>query len=213
MSSTAHEPTDEMPTSSSLQIRRVLLAPICLCLVAALHIWRVNTAGQTPWKGGSFGMFSTIDSEHSRFVHAYVLTSDGPLPIQIPSELEKKVAELRAAPNKEQLQKLAEKLAQRNWVDPEAARQRLMEQLKDRTSNTPLTGEQLRSLRDAAPQTTLVSLRPKTPLVAANRNESMQAISCTHIHVEVWKLVMPSGTTQLVPNLLLTAVAAKGGKP
>lgn len=212
MSNPAHESADDLPTSRSLQTRRVLLAPICLCLVAALHIYRVITAGQTPWKGGSFGMFSTIDSEHSRFVRAYVLTSKGLVPIQIPSELEKKVAELRAAPNQEQLQRLAEKLAQRSWVDPDVARRQLKEQLQDRNSDAPLTGEQLRAMRNAPPPTTLVSQHPPTPLVAADRNETAASISYTDIQVEVWKLVMPSGTTQLEPHLLLTAICAKGKK-
>ena len=116
----------DFPTDSALQTRRVWLAPICLCLVAGLHCLRVTTAGQTPWKGGGFGMFSTIDSEHSRFVHAYLLSKDGPLPLQIPSELDKKVAELRAAPHQALAKELAAKLAERSWIDPQALQQALL---------------------------------------------------------------------------------------
>jgi hypothetical protein len=39
-------------------------------------------------------MFSTIDSEHSRFVHAYVMTKDGPLPLQIPRATARELARL-----------------------------------------------------------------------------------------------------------------------
>jgi hypothetical protein len=206
-----HSADDELPRSD-LQTRRVLLAPICLCLVAALHFYRVSTAGQTPWKGGGFGMFSTIDSEHSRFVHAYVMTKDGPLPLKIPSELDKKTAELRAAPNQQLLQALADKLAQRSWVDPEAAQQRLLKQLKSRTTEVPLTGQQLRAMRTSAPPTTLVSQRPTTSLVATNPNESTAEIPFTAVRVEVWKLEMPRGTTQLKPRLLLSTTRAIGEK-
>jgi hypothetical protein len=214
MSTAAHHATEEELPDRSLQIRRVLLAPICLCLVAALHIWRVNTAGQTPWKGGSFGMFSTIDSESSRFVHAYALTNDGPLPLQIPSELEKKVAELRAAPNEEQLRALADKLARRSWIDPEAAQQRLAEQLKNETSATPLTGARLRELRSAQPLVTNVSHhQPTTTLIAEKFGESNPAtVPFTAVRVEVWKFEMPAATTHLKPRLLFSATRAAGEK-
>jgi hypothetical protein len=37
------------------------IVPILLLILVALHQrWRVATTGQTAWKGGGFGMFSTI---------------------------------------------------------------------------------------------------------------------------------------------------------
>lgn len=196
----------DIPPDSGLQTRRVWLAPICLCLVAGLHCFRVITAGQTPWKGGGFGMFSTIDSEHSRFVHAYLLTSDGQLPLQIPSELDKKVAELRAAPNPELAQELAAKLADRSWIDPQALQQTVAEQLRRQPTNIPLTGERLRELRSTIDPTATKPNRLSTNLLVAAKPESANsAIPNNGIRVEVLKYEMPVGTTQLQSRLLFFA--------
>lgn len=196
----------------SLQNRRVLLAPICLCLVAGLHVWRVTTAGQTPWKGGGFGMFSTIDSESSRFVRATLLTSEGPRPIVIPSEFEKKIAELRAAPNQAQLQDLADRLAARGWIDPLAAQQWLAEQLRQEAT-APLTAKRLRELRTVRPVNTITS-PANTKLVAAKKNETAgEPIPFTAVRVELYKFEMPAGTADLRSRLLLEAVSAAGEQP
>ena len=95
--------------------RRVALAPLCLCLVAGLHLVRVWTCRQTPWKGGGFGMFSTVDDESARFLRCYLVTENGDLPLPIPPAAEKTVAELRAAPTQERLDKLARRLAEQSW--------------------------------------------------------------------------------------------------
>ena len=195
--------TTNAPANLSLITRRVWLAPICLCLVAAVHVYRVTTAGQTPWKGGSFGMFSTIDSEAARFVHAYVQTADGLQPVQIPSELDKKVAELRAAPSQDQANELARRLAKRHWFDPQLRQAQLAEQLRQSSDKSPLTGERLRELR-RGPAVTNVSL-PTTTLAATADAEATQIIPIQLVRVEVWKQTMIAGTTRLEPQLLFVS--------
>ncbi|WP_254506489.1 hypothetical protein [Anatilimnocola floriformis] len=188
------------PTDPGLLARRVWLAPICLCLVAAVHLYRVATAGQTPWKGGSFGMFSTIDSEGARFVHAYVQTAAGRTPVQIPNDLDKKVAELRAAPNQELADEIARRLAKRYWFDPQLRQAQLNEQLRRQPVDVPLTGERLREMRRGSAVTN-VSL-PTTVLAATSDPESAATIPFDLVRVEVWKQTMSPGTTRLVPQLL-----------
>lgn len=95
--------------------RRVAIAPLCLCLVAALHLTRVVWSNQTPWKGGGFGMFSTVDSESARFLRAYLVTPDGDVPLPIPEALAKREGEVRAAPNQATLNEIAERLAGQRW--------------------------------------------------------------------------------------------------
>lgn len=99
--------------------RRVAVAPVALCLVAGLHAVRVATYNQTPWKGGGFGMFSTVDGEASRFLRAYAVTPDGDLPIEIPERWQKRAWELRAAPTAEEATELAKKLAEMPWQYPD----------------------------------------------------------------------------------------------
>ena len=95
--------------------RRAALAPVCLCLVASLHLVRVWTVHQTPWKGGGFGMFSTVDDESARFLRCYLVSDCGVIPLPLPPATEKFVAELRAAPAQSKLDELARRLANQSW--------------------------------------------------------------------------------------------------
>jgi len=98
---------------------RISLAPICLCLVAGLHFVRVHWYDQTPWKGGGFGMFSTVDTKDARFLRAYLRFGDREVPVAVPKWLEKRADEVCAAPNREMLDQMAERLASLAWIDRE----------------------------------------------------------------------------------------------
>jgi hypothetical protein len=111
----APDPADTDPEDRQFLLRRAAIAPLCLCLVAGLHAFRVVTCGQTQWKGGGFGMFSTVDSEATRFVRAFAQTPEGELPLDIPKYLEKTAAELKAAPTQAKIDALAGRLAAMHW--------------------------------------------------------------------------------------------------
>lgn len=98
-------------------VRRIVIPPACLVLVAVLHFGRVHLHDQTPWKGGGFGMFSTVDSRGTRFLRVYLVTPDGEIPVEIPSRLNKRASNLRAAPSQEKLTDLARRLARHQWID------------------------------------------------------------------------------------------------
>ena len=78
---------------------RLALAPLCLCLVALLQLARVHWYEQTPWKGGGFGMFSTVDTRGARFLRLFLVHDDERLSIDVPSPMKKLSRELRAAPD------------------------------------------------------------------------------------------------------------------
>jgi hypothetical protein len=74
--------------------RRVLVAciPSALLCVVALE-------GLTPWKGGGFGMFSTVDSQAERFVRLSVTTEGGEtFVVPIPAEYHRQVDRARLLP-------------------------------------------------------------------------------------------------------------------
>lgn len=195
----------------ALQNRRVWLAPICLCLVAGLHLWRVTTAGQTPWKGGGFGMFSTIDAEHARFVRAYLQTVGGERPVMIPQDLEKKVAELRAAPNEQGLEELANRLVQRQWIDARLKQQWLQARLEHEPADTPLSGERWCGLRDQATSSASIDTKPASTYVSALPARSDETgIRFDAIRVELCKYEMPAGTSQLQTKRLLSITREPG---
>jgi hypothetical protein len=89
-------------------------APILLCLVAAVQIARVLLLAQTPWKGGGFGMFASIDRPETRFAKAYLLTDRGEMPALVPA-LPAGLA-MRTTPTPENLGRLADELGGYNWV-------------------------------------------------------------------------------------------------
>ena len=106
---------DEFTPGSWPFYRPPAIAPLCLCAVAALHLARVICCDQTPWKGGGFGMFSTVDDPSARTVRVYLITDDGEFPVEPPQHLHKRISELQAAPSRPQMEQLAERLAKSSW--------------------------------------------------------------------------------------------------
>jgi hypothetical protein len=165
-----------------------------LCLVAGLHAVRVVAYGQTQWKGGGFGMFSTVDSENARFVRAYATTDEGELPLAIPDHLDKCVAELRAAPTSAQTQAVARRLAATQWRRPD---ERLVREAQRRTASSasdvslpfPVIGL-FRSL-EAIPS--------GEPPVAAERISA--------VRVECWRLRFDAQASTLRTELIRQATA------
>ena len=92
----------------------LVAAPAALCVVAALQIARVWWLDQTPWKGGGFGMFASIDDGDARFVKIYLITNKGELPGSVPHVREAGI--VRTVPSAENLDDLALLLARTTWV-------------------------------------------------------------------------------------------------
>jgi hypothetical protein len=70
-------------------------APVVLILIACLQLHLVHNGDLSRWKGGGFGMFSTLDSPSARFLRISLITPDGEFPVVVPSyliELERRIA-------------------------------------------------------------------------------------------------------------------------
>lgn len=192
--------TDLRPSASDCRrflLRRAAIAPLCLCLVAGLHAVRVVAYGQTQWKGGGFGMFSTVDSEAARFVRAFAITDEGELPLAIPAHLDKSIAELRAAPTAAKAEAVARRLASIRWQRPD---ERMVREAQ----------------RWTASATTDVSL-PQPPVGLFRSLEAIptdepaeHALSIGRVRVECYRLRMDSQDSTLHSELVraFTAEAA-----
>jgi len=180
---TARPPAPD-PADRRFLFRRAAIAPICLCLVAGLHAFRVATCGQTQWKGGGFGMFSTVDSEAARFVRAFALTVDGERPLAIPAHWDKSVAELRAAPTQAKLDALARRMAAMHWRRPDEHLVREAQRLTgsiESPAHLPLPPIGLDRSLEAIP-----SDQPADP-----------AIGVSAVRVECWRLRLDASTSSL----------------
>jgi hypothetical protein len=104
--------------------RRVLVTCIpsaLLCVVALHQAYRVSREGLTPWKGGGFGMFSTIDSQAERFVRLSVTTAGGEtLAVPIPAEYRRQIDRARLLPWAPATATLAADLLRQAWVRAES---------------------------------------------------------------------------------------------
>jgi hypothetical protein len=54
-----------------------VLPVVALVVFAALQIALAKTRDLTPWKGGGFGMFSTVDHPGVRYVRVFLENADG----------------------------------------------------------------------------------------------------------------------------------------
>lgn len=105
-----------------------------LLAVASSQVVLTHAIALTSWKGGGFGMFSTVDSRGARFLRVYLVRKgdDGrnyEIPVAIPHKgerLRRLVTQARTAPGyEESLERLARGLIATEWQEYEgdAARQ------------------------------------------------------------------------------------------
>jgi hypothetical protein len=192
--------------SDGFVLRRALLVPVCLCLVVAIHAYHVHANGQTAWKGGGFGMFSTVDAEHARYVKAYLLTPQGEFPVAIPADLRKSVAQLRAAPNQAATENLARKLLAKHWVDQQWLWSQRAEQVEKHH------GERIAAthLHPTDENASIWSYRPQgsfSPLEPGNANNQPSAVN--KVRVEVWRYRFQQQEQMLTTERLFVATPSK----
>ena len=90
-----------------------LVPPLLLFVVAVIQIALARTADLTPWKGGGFGMFATLDHGAYRGVDIVVDAPDRSEALEVPESLETAVARVVAYPADWLLRALAEGVAAR----------------------------------------------------------------------------------------------------
>jgi hypothetical protein len=98
----------------------VLIVPALLAAVAAIQIGLVNWAGLSPWKGGGFGMFSTIDSVRERTVVAQVTAGGRTFPAPLTGALAAAKDRVQSQPTRANGERLARQILHRRWQPPNA---------------------------------------------------------------------------------------------
>src|SRR5262245_56561166 len=84
-----------------------LVAPIRLVLTAAIQMLLVQYGGLSPWKGGGFGMFATLDHTPFRGVDIVVEALDRSESVEISPSLEFEAARAATYPSAASLRRLA----------------------------------------------------------------------------------------------------------
>lgn len=90
-------------------------SPALLCVIACAQIYYAMTGSLSPWKGGGFGMFSTVDSPDARFLRVYLINGNEEIPVLVPDSLKTLAREAQTIPNRALLSKLADRMARGTW--------------------------------------------------------------------------------------------------
>lgn len=93
-------------------------APFILVVIALNQIYLAQVKGLTPWKGGGFGMFSTIDSTGARNLQIFLDTESDTFKVNIPADpkISKLAERARAMPSRTTLLMLGGLIAEKRWV-------------------------------------------------------------------------------------------------
>jgi hypothetical protein len=78
-----------------------------LIATACTQLWLALSAGLSPWSGGGFGMFSTLDAGGSRHLHAIALRPGIRRELAIPDSLDEEVLRALTLPSDGRLRTLA----------------------------------------------------------------------------------------------------------
>jgi hypothetical protein len=86
--------------------------PVALLVAVALHqLWLASTSALSPWCGGGFGMFSTLDSRGARVLRAVALGDGWQAELEIPEALGGDARRAAVLPSDSRLERLARALA------------------------------------------------------------------------------------------------------
>ena len=99
-----------------------MVAPALLAIVATGQLVLARTGDLSPWKGGGFGMFSTVESPDSRFVRVFLVDDEREIPVEIPPQAEDEWMRARTFPTDARLERIARVVAAGQWIPYEFTR-------------------------------------------------------------------------------------------
>jgi hypothetical protein len=181
------------------QTLAALLAPLLLAAVASFQLYLARTTLLTPWKGGGFGMFSTVDAPSARFLRIVLETADGKeIRVGVPDTLRRQAAVARAAPSDRRIEALGRALARGTWVGvtfvpPERRHAEILHAL-GRGDLAPSDS--------AGPDLSHLGLYRMLERGEQTRGEPLVLRA---VRVEVWRYRFAGGRTRLEAEALLSA--------
>jgi hypothetical protein len=157
-------------------------APALLAAVAVVQSWQSERLDLSPWKGGGFGMFSTVDAPKARFLRLFLETPEGEVPVPPPASLARSLREVQTLPTARRLSRLVTQLAAATWAVPDLPRVEL-----ERVEQTPET-----TLEEGGPQphgisTPVVAPVPLLLLAGEQVPAGFTPIETRAVRVEVWR--------------------------
>jgi hypothetical protein len=177
------------------------LVPSLLVAVGLLQIYLARAAHLSPWKGGGFGMFATIDNPEMRVIAAEALSSDGQwLRLDLVSALDETTwRRMHSLPKRADLEHLAPQLLTKEVVPITIQQQAAY--LKLQKENPAIELQVSQSLFLARPLYRLKLLRD--PILPDSSTKTLQAV-----RLQWWQLRFDASQNRLWAEPLSQVVEA-----
>lgn len=169
-----------------------LAAPAVLAAVALTQVVLTQTRDLTPWKGGGFGMFSSVDLESHRAVRAYLGTPDGEVPAVLTAPdgvsavSEDTVVRARNLPTPASLDAVVAEVAGHEWVYEQRDGERVAVAREAEAAALGSTGDEAAQGGGAASDQLVGQLE----------------VQVDSVRLEVWKLTFDDDRVAAVPTKL-----------
>ena len=130
-------------------LRRIHALPSALLIAVGLQqLFLFETDALSPWSGGGFGMFSSIDAGAARHLHAYQIRPGLHREIQLPVSLHDEARRMLTLPSRPRMRAIAQAIAKVSTPDdgaPDSVLLQVWHTTYDRETLIP-TGQILREL-------------------------------------------------------------------
>ncbi len=184
------------------------VAPALLIVVGTRQLILAHTHNLTPWKGGGFGMFSSVDHLGRRIVRCYLQTSTGETLLRQEDlgKLLRDSTEVAAIPTEANVASFARRLANVKWaVVANAGTERgTVDSLTGGDSAANGSGDANQSATAGLPRAYRL-----TPVVGT-MSSSGKLIAVIGARVEVWRIRFDPAGARIIPIQLASAVAVHG---
>jgi hypothetical protein len=195
-------------------------SPLLLCSIACLQIFLAMTKSLSPWKGGGFGMFSTVDSPDARFLRIYLINGNEETAVPLPDSLKIVGREVQTIPSAALTSDLANRLARGTW-SPYRMTDPVRQYQDTQTRNDRETFAGLVEPSDATPNsggsTDWVKTLPDGQVVfpkllqmrekGAPASKGDEPVVFQRVRVEVWRYSLDVGSSQLKATKFLEVTA------
>jgi hypothetical protein len=164
------------------------ITPIIAVSIFFLQFNKVAQNDLSPWKGGGFGMFSTIDAPNARYLKIYLRVKGKYLPVNLGRKFAKHSRALRTEPTPQTMKKLIHQVAESSWI--------LTNRYRRIDPNGELAPSNLRPIIQAKKKD-------------AWNEDTQKIIDFDRLLIEVWKYQYSKKTKRLNSSLFMKSEIAR----
>lgn len=185
----------------------VYLAPALLVVVACVQLTLVRTHDLIPWKGGGFGMFSTLDRPGARILRVWLITPEGEALVVSPPDFGVQLSRVLYMPNADLLADIAQRIgSQHEWLvytyDEFADMNDLSEGMRRQIRRDAVRARRALEADSAASPPPPYPAAVAFPISQKRPKPGGQAAEVVGVRIEVWRLLYDPDSHQSRTDVL-----------